>query len=162
MVVIVFKSSYLIIHTEILQCQGEMGEKYSNKIVHEFIITDADDRYMRFIVLATSLMFWEFSIIKFSLTPWMGSLFLCEQNPITANHTLGFPCSILTKSKPDVSLKENVQTVATTFPLGRWGAASPYRKRGLGPFLQEHLLILHSHQTRKRPPSWLLPSYSPQ
>lgn len=53
MVVTVFKSSYLIIHTEISQCQGEMGEKYSNRIVHEFIITDADDGYMRFIVLAT-------------------------------------------------------------------------------------------------------------
>lgn len=131
---IVFKSSYLIIHTEILQCRGEMGEKYSNKVIYEFVITDADDGYMRFIVLATFLMFWEFSIIEFSLTTWMGSLFLYEQNPITANHTLGFPCSILTKSKPDVSLKENVQTVATTFSLGRWwGAASPDRKRGLGP-----------------------------
>lgn len=36
-------------------------------------------------------------------------------------------------SEPDVSLKEKVQTAATTFLLGRWwGAASSDRKRGLG------------------------------
>lgn len=52
MIVTVFKRSYLIIHTEISQCRGEMGEKYSNRIVHEFVITDADDGHMRFIDLA--------------------------------------------------------------------------------------------------------------
>lgn len=106
-----------------------------------------------FYVLDVSELFHNQVFFPFSLTTWMGSLLLHEQtSPQTA-----VLCSILTNSKPDVSLKANVQKAALP---PRWvggGRSLPRQERRVGALLRECLLALHSPQTRKRHPQRGLP-----
>lgn len=99
----------------------------------------------------------------------MGSFVSTWTNPITASHTLGFPCGILTKSKPDMSERKCTNN-NNPFPLGRWwGAISPDRKGGYkGPFWGSiSWSFTPSSLTRKRAPlqlgfPLLLPGVKPR
>lgn len=104
-------------------------------------------------------MFSKFFIIKFSFcfffNPLDGLFVFTQTNPISASSTPGFPCSILTKSKPDVSLKENVQRVASTFPLGGWwlGSSLPRQEKGVEAPSARASPDPYRPPTCKRPPT---------
>ena len=145
----------------------------SNKTMHEFVITDTG-WWRHEIHFSTFLVFKKFFIIKvffffFFLTTWMGPLFLYEQTPLQLATLWGSPAA----SWPNLNricLKENVQTVTTRFPLGRWwGAISLDRKGGYkGPFWGSiSWSFTPSSLTRKRAPfqlglPFLLPGVKPR
>lgn len=103
------------------------------------------------LILSCSLMFWKFFIIKLLFNHSDGNFVFIWTNPSTASRTLGFPCSILTESRPDVSEK----TVASTFPLAGWQEATSDRKRVQGPILLKHLLIFHPPISERVPTAHL-------
>lgn len=138
---------------------GEMGQGVAQirRFLSSWSLTLADG-CMGFVFLSTFLLSWKFFIIKFFLL----ACFLCNHHLdglcfymkklITVSHTLGFPWSILTKSKPDVNLKENAQTVATAFPLGRWWGG------GERLLLWGHDPLLPPDQKEPLPPAGSSPS----
>ena len=147
--------------------RGINGPGYSsNKTIHGFVITDTG-WWIHEIHFSTFLMFKKFFIIKvffflFFLTTWMGSFVSTWTNPITVSHALGFPCCILTKSKPDM-FERKCTNSNNPFPPGQVvGSNLPKQeRRGIrAPFggASPDPSLLHLWPERGPPSSWVFPS----
>ena len=98
----------------------------------------------------------------FFLTTWMGSFVSTWTNPITVSHALGFPCCILTKSKPDM-FERKCTNSNNPFPPGQVvGSNLPKQeRRGIrAPFggASPDPSLLHLWPERGPPSSWVFPS----